>query len=174
MKCPMLLVFFLLTTVAIAVAIHQNFDLILSSTPAQIADLFQPSTGLAAVSSDGQSAFLKQWEAQGVFGASREGQWSGKSGKHVPVISISSVGSGKVVVTVPHPDAAEHHTTAIWLRDAENGDLIGAAVTRGNVAEFPTGEYVKKGGGKRIRMKAYARCNLHGTWESEVAAASGS
>uniref|UniRef100_A0A7S1QEV4 Desulfoferrodoxin ferrous iron-binding domain-containing protein n=1 Tax=Alexandrium catenella TaxID=2925 RepID=A0A7S1QEV4_ALECA len=102
-----------------------------------------------------------EWEAKGVFEASDEGKWAGKSAKHVPVITSS--GGGKVSVNVPHVMEPDHYITSIWIKD-EAGKVLDHKMLKPEDGAASADFTVAVG----ATITAFEQCNQHDVWKSGV------
>ncbi len=85
--------------------------------------------------------------------------------KHLPVISSTPQSDGDTLVTidigsVPHPMQPEHYIEWIYLETQKGGQRKVLAA-----GEAPKAEFLLK---DDILVVAYAYCNLHGLWKTEV------
>mmetsp|Transcript_7645 Transcript_7645/g.20578 ORF Transcript_7645/g.20578 Transcript_7645/m.20578 type:complete len:133 (+) Transcript_7645:2-400(+) len=96
-----------------------------------------------------------------VFSAKEPGEWAGKEGKHVPLLTVAD---GVATIHNLHGQSKEHHITRHWLEDA-SGRQVGAA------HPWSTEDEVLR---SRIPLPksftgtvtAFAHCNEHGIWRS--------
>jgi desulfoferrodoxin (superoxide reductase-like protein) len=112
-----------------------------------------------------------RYEREGVYTMEDQGKWEGqdKEKAHTPSVEIYANNTA-VISRVDHPMSAEHWVEAIYFKD-QNGDVFYLehfsyldAKDEGKIAET----YIAIPEGV-TSVTAYAFCNLHGTWKSDVA-----
>lgn len=94
--------------------------------------------------------------------ASAPGEWEGKEGKHVPVLTIDGK---QASITVPHGMDDDHYISHIWAKD-EAGKVVASAELKPSdepKLEFEVPEGV-------TTLTAFESCNLHSVWCSEPVA----
>ena len=130
----------------------------------------------------GGSAKNASWEARAtqlenasgtIYSAANEGPWPGKSGAHVPTVTVN--GDGSVTASCTHgmtdanpaatPPVPQHFITTMYARDLDSGNVIHLVefVTRGpDKASIATMTFQVPQGVSRISVFAY--CNEHDLW----------
>lgn len=81
--------------------------------------------------------------------------------KHVPVVTIDG---NKIIVTIgskPHPMMEEHHISWLYIQTEKGGQRKNLEVNGEPYVEFLLTDDDKF-------EKAFAYCNLHGLWMSEI------
>lgn len=81
--------------------------------------------------------------------------------KHVPVIVREGTKIHVAVGAAPHPMEEAHHIAWIALETDCGNQRVILQVGEVPVADFYVAENTR-------RIKAYAYCNLHGLWSSEI------
>ncbi len=82
--------------------------------------------------------------------------------KHLPVVTVEGNVVTVNVGSVTHPMSEEHHIGWVYLETEQGGLRRVLAPTDAPVAVFTLGE------GERP-VAAYAYCNLHGLWKTDIA-----
>jgi len=110
-----------------------------------------------------------RYERGEVFSMDNPGIWSGKEASHTPSVEVYDNGAA-VVARVDHPMDIDHWIEAIYFKD-QNGDVF-------YLQHFGYEDYSGdngKGAETYIAIpqgvtgvQAYAFCNKHGTWKSEL------
>ena len=152
------------------------------------------TSGATATRNDAWEKEAAALEAAGVYSAHNEGPWTGKAAKHVPSVEG---GRGSVLLTVSHemragvpvdggaPDAGdagdaghkdggdagdaappltEHYIGRMYVRN-QDGLIVGWKVLT-TVDPFPIALFSLPLG--TTTATAYAWCNIHGVWKSDV------
>ena len=89
----------------------------------------------------------------GVVEASRE--------KHIPVVQVNGKTVTVTIGSVEHPLVAEHSILWVYLETTKGGQRKCLEVGKAPVAEFALAD------GEEA-VAAYAYCNLHGLWKTEI------
>ncbi len=89
----------------------------------------------------------------GVVEASRE--------KHIPVVSFEGNTVAVTIGSVEHPMTAEHSILWVYLQTDKGGQRKCLEVGKAPVVTFALTEDEKP-------VAAYAYCNLHGLWKTEI------
>lgn len=84
----------------------------------------------------------------------------GATEKHVPDISVKERLVHVVIGSVPHPMTQEHHIDFIYLQTAHGGQMKRIALDNEASVMFAVLNDEP--------VAAYAYCNLHGLWKSDI------
>ena len=82
--------------------------------------------------------------------------------KHVPVVSVNGSSVTIDIGAVPHPMLEEHYIEWIYLKTEKGGQRKELKPGDEPKAEFIITDCDKA-------LKAYAYCNLHGLWNTDIA-----
>lgn len=88
----------------------------------------------------------------GVVEASRE--------KHIPVVTVKDNIVTVTIGSVEHPMVEEHHIVWVYLRTDRGGQRKYLEVGKAPVVSFALAD--------EKPIAAYAYCNLHGLWKTEI------
>jgi desulfoferrodoxin ferrous iron-binding domain len=81
--------------------------------------------------------------------------------KHVPVVSVNGSSVTIDIGAVPHPMLEEHYIEWIYLKTEKGGQRKEL-----KPGDEPKAEFIITDGDKAL--KAYAYCNLHGLWNTDI------
>ena len=80
--------------------------------------------------------------------------------KHIPVVSVEANSVKVAVGSIAHPMAEEHHIAWVYLETDRGGQRKNLPVGGEPVVEFALAD--------ERPIAAYAYCNLHGLWATEL------
>jgi len=80
--------------------------------------------------------------------------------KHLPVVEIDSGTVTVSVGSVPHPMGEEHHIAFVYLETQKGGQRKSLKIGEEPVVKFALAD--------DVAIAAYAYCNLHGLWKTEI------
>mmetsp|Transcript_22715 Transcript_22715/g.69828 ORF Transcript_22715/g.69828 Transcript_22715/m.69828 type:complete len:143 (-) Transcript_22715:353-781(-) len=101
-----------------------------------------------------------------VLSLKNPGKWDAQKKMHVPKFFLVD-GGRKIQVKVPHGTNLEFHKiTHIWVRSpSNNNEMIACRKLRGGLDPFIQFD---RPNGPNVDMVAYAACNKHDVWRSDV------